>query len=86
MSKPAVIPLTVWSVEQLQALLKPALPGTSMSTPGTMKTSGERRSSEPTRPPTTPTASAATNTAACVAEERSAELVRAEREHGRAST
>ena len=32
-------------------LSKPALPGTSMRTPGTMKTSGERRSLAPTRPP-----------------------------------
>ena len=61
-------------------LLKPALPGTSMSTPGTMKTSGERRSTEPRRPPTTPTVSVATKTAACSAENRGPELVRAERE------
>jgi hypothetical protein len=35
-----------------------------MSTPGTMKTSGKRRNTDPVRPPATPTAGAATKTAA----------------------
>ena len=63
-SNPALMPLMVCSVSSWTTLLKPALPGTSMSTPGTMNTSGERRRYDPARPPATPTASVATNTEA----------------------
>jgi hypothetical protein len=36
-SKAPVIPLTVWFGKSWRMLSKPALPGTSMRTPGTMK-------------------------------------------------
>ena len=63
-SNPASIPLTVCPVRSFSRLSKPALPGTRISTPGTMKTSGERRRRAPRSPPTTPIASAATKTPA----------------------
>ena len=53
--------VAAWLASSCRALLKPALPGTSIKTPGTMNTSDERRSREQTIPPATPTVSAATN-------------------------
>jgi hypothetical protein len=43
LSEAAERPLTVWLLGSCNELWQPKLPGTSMRTPGTMKTSGERR-------------------------------------------